>query len=111
ASKAGLIGFTKSLAKELETKGISANLISPGVKFCIATYAKKTIFSCFQLGFIETGMTANLDGAQLEEIKRKIPLQRMGLADEVANVAYFLATSPKLTGQVVTVDGGLSLTF
>ena len=57
-------------------------------------------------------MTANsLSEAQLEELKRKIPLQRIGSPEEVANVAYFLTTSPCITGQVFTVDGGLSLSF
>ena len=55
--------------------------------------------------------TSGLNDTQLEQIKDKIPLQRIGSADEVANAVYFFANSPNITGQVFTVDGGLSLVF
>lgn len=65
-----------------------------------------------KIGFIETDMTAgSLNLAQIENIRETIPLQRLGSADEVANVAYFFANSPYITGQTLTVDGGLSLVF
>lgn len=93
ASKAGLVGFTKSLAKEIGPKGIAVNLIAPG--------------------FIETDMTAeSLSAEQMKEIEQNIPLRRIGFPDDVAEVAHFLASSSTyITGQVFNVDGGLSLTF
>ena len=64
------------------------------------------------LGFIETDMTReNVSDVQLENIKKLIPLQRIGLPEEVANVAYFLTGNSFITGAVINVDGGLSLTF
>ena len=85
ASKAGLIGFTKSLAKEVGPKGITVNLIAPG--------------------YIETQMTESLPN--IPDLIQRIPLQRFGFPEEVANVAYFLSTASYITGQVIYVDGGL----
>lgn len=89
ASKAGVIGFTKSVAKELASRNIRANAIAPG--------------------FIMTDMTKVLSDNVKEEIKKQIPLQRMGTPEEVADVAYFLGSkeSSYITGQVLTIDGGM----
>lgn len=89
ASKSGIIGFTKSLAQELATRGISVNCIAPG--------------------FIETPMTERLTDTQKEGILKKIPMGRMGKANEIANTVLFLASdlSTYMTGQVLTVDGGM----
>jgi 3-oxoacyl-[acyl-carrier protein] reductase len=89
ASKSGVIGFTKSLAKELAARGVCVNCIAPG--------------------FIETPMTDKLTDTQKEGILRKVPMGRMGNAEEIANVALFLASdlSTYMTGQVLTVDGGM----
>eukprot|EP00117_Sycon_ciliatum_P000673 scpid90001/ scgid6650/ Carbonyl reductase family member 4; 3-oxoacyl-[acyl-carrier-protein] reductase; Quinone reductase CBR4 len=91
ASKAGLVGFTKSVAKELVRYGIRANLIEPG--------------------FIHTDMTQGLSEQQKERIQAGIPLNRFGLSQEVADAALFLVESSYTTGQVFKVDGGLSLQF
>lgn len=89
ASKSGVIGFTKSLAQELATRGICVNCIAPG--------------------FIETRMTDSLTDTQKESILGKIPMGRMGDAKEIANAALFLASdlSTYMTGQILTVDGGM----
>jgi len=89
ASKAGIIGFTKSVALELGSRNIRCNAIAPG--------------------FIETEMTGELNEATIEEWKKSIPLKRGGEAEEVANVCLFLASqlSSYVTGQVIQVDGGL----
>lgn len=89
ASKAGMIGFTKSLAKEVASRGILVNAVAPG--------------------FIETSMTEVLKDEVKEEIAKSIPLKRMGMAQDVANVVKFLASSDSsyLTGQVLNVDGGM----
>ena len=89
ASKAGIIGFTKSVAKELASRNIRANAIAPG--------------------FIETDMTAVLSDSVKENIHNQIPLKRMGTAKEVANLIYFLGSdeSSYITGQVINVDGGM----
>lgn len=89
ASKAGLIGFTKSLAKELASRNIRVNAVAPG--------------------FIKTDMTDILTEEIKENINRQIPLKRMGTAEEVANVIYFLGTeqSAYITGQVIHIDGGM----
>ena len=89
ASKAGVIGFTKSVAKELASRNIRANAIAPG--------------------FIKTDMTEVLSDNVKEEIKKQIPLQRMGTPEEVADVAYFLGNkeSSYITGQVIAIDGGM----
>lgn len=89
ASKAGIIGFTKSLAKEVGSRNILVNSIAPG--------------------FIETAMTDVLKEEIKEEIAKTIPLKRMGKAQDVANVVKFLASeeSSYITGQVIHVDGGM----
>ncbi|MHA8049991.1 3-oxoacyl-[acyl-carrier-protein] reductase [Aquirufa sp. ROCK-SH2] len=89
ASKAGIIGFTKSVALELGSRNIRCNAIAPG--------------------FIETEMTGELNEATVEEWKKSIPLKRGGEAEEVANVCLFLGShlSSYVTGQVIQVDGGL----
>lgn len=89
ASKAGIIGFTKSLAKELGSRNIQVNAVAPG--------------------FIETQMTDVLSDSVREEISKAIPLKRMGSVKDVANVVNFLASedSSYITGQVVNVDGGM----
>lgn len=89
ASKAGIIGFTKSIAKELASRNILANAVAPG--------------------FIATDMTAVLSDTVKENINAQIPLKRMGTADEIANAVYFLASEQNtyITGQVLNVDGGM----
>ena len=89
ASKAGIIGFTKSIAKELASRNIRVNAVAPG--------------------FIETDMTNVLKDEVKESIGNQIPLKRMGTAREVAEVIYFLGTekSSYITGQVINIDGGM----
>ena len=89
ASKAGIIGFTKSLAKELAARNILVNAVAPG--------------------FIQTDMTGVLKEEIKEEIAKMIPLKKMGTAQDVANVVKFLASedSSYMTGQVLQVDGGM----
>jgi 3-oxoacyl-[acyl-carrier protein] reductase len=89
ASKAGIIGFTKSVALELGSRNIRCNAIAPG--------------------FIETEMTAELNGQAVEDWLKSIPLKRGGQAEEVANACVFLASSMSsyITGQVLQVDGGM----
>ena len=89
ASKAGIIGFTKSLAKEVASRNILVNAVAPG--------------------FIETQMTDVLKQEVKEEIAKNIPLRRMGTPEDVANVVKFLAgeRSSYITGQVINVDGGM----
>lgn len=89
ASKAGIIGFTKSLAKELASRNILVNAVAPG--------------------FIETDMTKALKDDVKEKIFEQIPLKREGKAEEVANVVKFLASSDSsyITGQVINIDGGM----
>lgn len=90
ASKAGIIGFTKSVAKELGSRNIRCNAIAPG--------------------FVETDMTGYLkEGEQADKYKAGIPLGRFGSAEDIANVSLFLASdmSAYVTGQVLSVDGGL----
>ncbi len=89
AAKAGMIGFTKSMAKELASRGIQVNAVAPG--------------------FIETAMTAALNDEQRKKLGAVIPLGRMGTPAEIAGVVRFLA-SPEadyITGQVICVDGGM----
>lgn len=89
ASKAGLVGLTKSVAKELASRGIRCNAIAPG--------------------FIRTDMTGDLSESQVEALKRHIPLGALGEADDVAEVARFLVgpAARYITGQVLSVDGGM----
>lgn len=87
AAKAGVIGFTKTVARELASRGITVNAVAPG--------------------FIETDMT---DGLKADEILKMIPLNRYGKPEEVAGMIRFLAASPEagyITGQVMNVDGGM----
>ena len=86
ASKAGLVGLTRSLALELVNKNVTVNLISPG--------------------FVDTPFIADLD---LEKVKGQVPLRRVATADEIASCVHFLATSPSISGQNLIVDGGMSL--
>lgn len=89
ASKAALIGFTKSAAKEMASRGINVNALAPG--------------------FIETDMTAGLKEEWKAELLKKIPLNCLGQAEDIAHAALFLASpaSRYVTGQVLTVDGGM----
>ena len=89
ASKAGILGFTKSVALELGSRNIRCNAIAPG--------------------FIETEMTAKLDEKMVDEWRNAIPLKRGGLPEDVANACVFLASemSSYITGQTLNVDGGM----
>jgi 3-oxoacyl-[acyl-carrier protein] reductase len=89
ASKAGLIGFTKSVAREFATRGITVNALAPG--------------------FIETDMTAVLNEEVKTGILNAIPMKAFGAAEDIANAAFFLAGpgSRYITGQVIAVDGGM----
>jgi 3-oxoacyl-[acyl-carrier protein] reductase len=89
ASKAGLIGFTQSCAREFAGRGITVNAIAPG--------------------FIETDMTAELNATLRGEILKKIPLGSLGQSDDIAAAALYLAAASGryVTGQVLTVDGGM----
>lgn len=89
ASKAGLIGFTQSVAREFASRGITANCIAPG--------------------FIETDMTSELNAELKTAILKQIPMGKFGAADDIANAAFFLASPAAgyVTGQVLTVDGGM----
>lgn len=91
ASKAGMIGFSKALAKELAPRKILVNVVAPG--------------------FIRTKMTDSLTDIQKEAIAKNIPLGRMGEVEEIANAVWFLASplSQYMTGQVVTIDGGMTM--
>ena len=89
ASKAGLIGFTKSAAREFAARGVTVNAIAPG--------------------FTETDMTADLKPEMREVILKQIPLGSLGQAEDIANAALYLAAASGryVTGQVLTVDGGM----
>lgn len=89
ASKAGIIGFTKSVARELSSRNIRANAVAPG--------------------FIATDMTEVLPDNIKEQVNSQIPMKRMGTANEVAELIYFLGSenSSYITGQVINVDGGM----
>ncbi|MBN3662876.1 MAG: beta-ketoacyl-ACP reductase, partial [Ornithobacterium rhinotracheale] len=89
ASKAGLLGFTKSVALELGSRNIRCNAIAPG--------------------FIETEMTAKLDEKVVEEWRNNIPLRRGGTPEDIANACLYLGSelSSYVTGQVLSVDGGM----
>jgi 3-oxoacyl-[acyl-carrier protein] reductase len=89
ASKAGIIGFTKSVARELASRNITVNAVAPG--------------------FIETNMTNKLNEKQKEVLIQNIPLKRMGTPEDVARVVAFLCSNDAdyITGQVINVDGGM----
>ncbi len=87
ASKAGMIGMTFSTARELASRGITCNAIAPG--------------------FITTDMTDVLSDSIKESVLNTIPLKRFGTTDEIASTAVFLAKNKYITGQVITVDGGM----
>ncbi|MFI5214050.1 MAG: 3-oxoacyl-[acyl-carrier-protein] reductase [Gemmatimonadales bacterium] len=89
ASKAGLLGLTRSIARELASRGITVNAVAPG--------------------FIESDMTAVLTPEQREALAKQIPLERLGKPEDVAAAVLFLAseTSAYITGQVLVVDGGM----
>lgn len=87
ASKAGMIGMTFSTARELASRGITCNAIAPG--------------------FITTDMTDVLSDSIKESVLKTIPLKRFGTTDEIASTAIFLAKNKYITGQVITVDGGM----
>lgn len=90
ASKAGMIGMTKALAKEVASRDVRVNCVAPG--------------------FIATDMTSGLSDLQKEELLKRIPLGRMGTGSEIAHAVLFLASDEAkyITGQVLTVDGGLT---
>lgn len=89
ASKSGLIGLTKSVAREFAGRGITVNAIAPG--------------------FIDTNMTATLEPSLRRELTKKIPMRRIGTVEEVASVVAFLASphASYITGQTIVVDGGM----
>ncbi len=89
ASKAGIIGFTKSLAREVASRGITVNAVAPG--------------------FIETEMTSALNEAQRQTLITNIPMKRLGKPEDVAKVVGFLCSDEAdyITGQVISVDGGM----
>ena len=89
ASKAGLIGFSKSVAREVAGRNVRVNVIAPG--------------------FIESDMTEGLPEKIKEVSITQIPMKRFGNTEEVADVAVFLATQEYLTGQVIAIDGGLTM--
>ncbi len=90
ASKAGMIGLTRSLARELGKRKITINAVAPG--------------------FIESEMTKALGDDVLKEVRKRIPANRLGNADDVAAAVVFLASAGAsyITGQVITVDGGMT---
>ena len=89
ASKAGIIGLTKSTAKELAARGVTCTAIAPG--------------------FVETDMTAALSENLQKQMLETIPLKRYGQVDDIAQAAVFLAKNTYITGQVLTVDGGMCM--
>lgn len=89
ASKAGLIGFTKSVAREVAARNVRVNAIAPG--------------------FIESDMTDVLSEKMQEQILGQIPMKRSGKAQEVAQLASFLAGQDYITGQVIAIDGGMTM--
>jgi 3-oxoacyl-[acyl-carrier protein] reductase len=90
AAKAGLIGFTRSVAREVATRGITVNAIAPGI--------------------VKTGMTAALNEKQWDEILKRIPMGRDATPEEIAPIVTFLACDEAsyITGKVIAVDGGLT---
>ena len=89
ASKAGLIGFTKSVAREVANRNVRVNAIAPGM--------------------IESDMTAVLSDKVREAMLAQIPMKQFGQAEQVADVTAFLASQDYLTGQVIAIDGGLTM--
>ena len=91
ASKAGVIGFTKAMARELASRNITVNAVAPG--------------------FIKTAMTGKLTEEQKEPMLKNIPLGRMGQPEDIAKVVSFLCSpmSEYVTGQVIAVDGGMTM--
>jgi 3-oxoacyl-[acyl-carrier protein] reductase len=91
AAKAGVIGLTKSVAKEFASRGITVNAVAPG--------------------YIVTPMTENLPNQVKEDLRKRIPLQRLGQPEEVANAVLFLASdlAAYITGQTLPVDGGMMI--
>lgn len=91
AAKAGMIGLTKTVAKELSSRGVTCNAVAPG--------------------FIETDMTAGLSDAIKEGVKTQVPLKRMGKPQEVAALVAFLASDSAayITGEVIKIDGGMCI--
>lgn len=89
ASKAGIIGFTKTLAKELASRNILANAVAPG--------------------FIETDMTAILKEDVVKQMTAQIPMKKLGQVEDIAQTAVFLAKSQYITGQVIHVNGGMAM--
>lgn len=87
AAKSGVIGLSKALAKELGPSGIRVNAVAPGV--------------------IDTPMNSHLDAAAMSMLKEEIPLGKIGTPEEVAGAMLFLAENEYITGQVITVDGGM----
>ena len=92
AAKAGMMGFTRSLAREVGSRGITVNVVAPG--------------------FIDTDMTRELNEAQREALLKDIPLNRLGEADEIAEAVSFLASpaAAYITGQTLHVNGGMYVT-
>ena len=91
ASKAGVIGLTKSIAREMASRGICVNAVAPG--------------------FIDTEMTAALTDSAKEALNQMIPMGRIGSTKDIANMVLFLASnqSDYITGQVFSVDGGMAI--
>ncbi|CAO3565720.1 unnamed protein product [Mortierella alpina] len=89
ASKSAIIGFSKSLSKELGSRGVTVNVIAPG--------------------YIDTDMTSGITEVRKQEIMARTSLGRLGQPEDVAEAALFLAQAKFITGQVLVVDGGLSL--
>ena len=89
ASKAGLIGFTKSVAREVAARGVRVNAIAPG--------------------FIESDMTDAIPEKLKDAMIAQVPMKRIGQAEEVAEVAAFLASQEYLTGQTIAIDGGMTM--
>ena len=87
ASKAGIIGLTKSCAKEFASRGVTVNAIAPG--------------------YVPTAMTAVLEDDVRKALFEQIPLRRFGTAEDIAQAALYLASAPYVTGQVLSVDGGM----
>jgi 3-oxoacyl-[acyl-carrier protein] reductase len=89
ASKAGLIGLTKSIAREVAGRNVRVNAVAPG--------------------FIESDMTVGLADKIKEEMLKQIPMKRFGLTEEIASVVLFLGQQEYLTGQTITIDGGMTM--